>query len=282
MYSHNIRKHSTFIVFGLLLLLCAPLVVGATQEITLVIGSNDIVRETVLTSFDANETYDELLFESAYAPLAVLSESEATLEIGEDTIITLNGIFDEDNPAEFTILLDEVISRSGASRVFSMHFTPHTEAITLSVILPEGYVLSELEPAVSPRPDHIRTNGREHTLVWEGKYEELNIIVLYQGPARWPYIALVLLLGIALIAAAAVFIMRGKHKQRLVSTLTHDEQHIVAVVRSGITKQKEVLKELKFTKPKMSKILRRLEEKDVIEREPYFKTNIIKIKKGWK
>ena len=54
---------------------------------------------------------------------------------------------------------------------------------------------------------------------------------------------------------------------------------VVKELRKGTKMQKHIAKNLDFSKSKISKVVRKLEEKKIIEKEPYFKTNKIKLKK---
>jgi uncharacterized membrane protein len=91
----------------------------------------------------------------------------------------------------------------------------------------------------------------------------------------------ILIIAILLVAAGIIFSLYHKTNLRntVKDTLSEDENKIIDLLRKSDMKQKEIARQLNFSKSKMSKITRRLEEKNLIERTPLFKTNIIKLKK---
>ena len=78
-------------------------------------------------------------------------------------------------------------------------------------------------------------------------------------------------------------LLKKEKKSFVLSTLSQDERSIVEVIiKNKEITQKEISRRLNFSKSKMAKIVRRLEEKNIIEKKPYMKTNKLKINKKLK
>ena len=133
------------------------------------------------------------------------------------------------------------------------------------------------EPSASPMPESVDSDGRHIILNWRFKDDQDRIIaVFYEGPKTYYLIAvLIILFSLAVI----FFLTKARMTHIVTETLSDDEKKVVEQVRKGVKKQKLIAKNLEFSKSKMSKVLRKLEEKGLIEKKPFLKTNIIKLKK---
>ena len=175
-----------------------------------------------------------------------------------------------------------------------------TENFKLRVELPEGSGLSggtgseSGRTSVSPTPTNIFPSEEGLVIEWDRLLlepdESLNVILIYKN-----YVSPK---GYAVIAAVIVGILLGgggfwmyqrraapAEKKRLVSVgLSEEEKMIVNLVSEveGEITQKELIEKTEYSKPKMSKIIRRLEEKGVIEKKPYQRTNKIYLTKDVK
>lgn len=91
------------------------------------------------------------------------------------------------------------------------------------------------------------------------------------------------LLGIGIgIIATYLAIRKKMPKEKIIKlVLGEDEKKIynLIVERGGSMLQDEIVKETGFSKAKVSKLLRKLEEKGIIKREPFRKTNKVYLKK---
>ncbi len=257
------------------------------QSVDVVLHSNGVAEERITLAIRSDAAYGAIDYRVDRQPLAVLSDkgySEETLTDG--VLITLNqSLVPGENNVSFTLLFDGLVTQQGSSRAFALRLRPVDNAtLDVNVTLPEGFVLARTDAAVSPTPDAIVTDGRAITLRWhEEGVSELPIIVLYDGPS-FPWLAVAI--GVLLFVALAVLgvVWRRRHaveKKALLGALGEDETLIVSLVKRGIDRQKALCAETGFSKSKMSKVVRKLEEKGVVRKEPFYKTNRLKLLPGW-
>lgn len=271
--------------FVLIALLCAHSVAAAldSQTVAVVLHKNGIVEERITLFITADDVYESVEYSVAAEPLSVLFDGEhEVLSAPEGAVIVLQEtLAPGEHVVSFTLLFDDLIRSQGDSSAFSLQL--EAPVLNVSLLLPAGAVLAAVDPAVSPRPASMETDGRVLTLRWQAQ-GELGLIVLYEEPAGilpWVVSAFVLF---ALATLAGVMLWRRKRPSQgvLLATLGTDEQAILSLVRKGIVNQKHLCRESGFSKSKMSKVVRKLEEKGVLTKEPFFKTNKLALQRGWR
>ncbi len=179
-----------------------------------------------------------------------------------------------------------LIRQLNRNYIFSFKYQPNTnfENFNIEVVLPRGFILAELESAVSPSGGVVSTDGKNIIVNWNLKginNEQAFIIVYERGLASSSsYVWIVVTIVIALGAIAGVVTFYRKEKKEVIDgVLSVDEKKIVGMIEAGdeIT-QKQIVKDTGFSKAKVSKIIRRLEEKGIVEKIPFMATNKLKIK----
>lgn len=179
-----------------------------------------------------------------------------------------------------------LIRQLNRNYIFSFKYQPSTsfENFNIDVSLPKGFILTELESAVSPSGGKVGTDGKSIIVSWNLKgisNEQAFIIVYERGLVNSnSYVWIIITIVVALGAIAGVITFYRKEKKDVVSgVLSHDEKKIVSMIEAvnEIT-QKQIVKDTGFSKAKVSKIIRRLEEKGIVEKTPYMATNKLKIK----
>lgn len=179
-----------------------------------------------------------------------------------------------------------LIRQLNRNYIFSFKYQPNTnfENFNIEVVLPRGFILAELESAVSPSGGIVSTDGKNIIVNWNLKginNEQAFIIVYERGLASSSsYVWIVVTIVIALGAIAGVVTFYRKEKKEVIDgVLSVDEKKIVGMIEAGdeIT-QKQIVKDTGFSKAKVSKIIRRLEEKGIVEKIPFMATNKLKIK----
>lgn len=202
-------------------------------------------------------------------------------------------------------MMKTVLDKTSRGTMYTNAFTADAdiESYSLTVSLPPGATISfeDNAPLISPNAD-IRTDGRVITLGWKDSLERgesFTAVVVYQNPASFP--SLGVLLAAALIPLAyAAYKIYSKHRPAKIESkrteirsqgrmkvplksvrdmLTEDENRILDIVMKadGKTMQNALLAETNFSKSKVSKVLRGLEMKGVIVKKPYGRNNIIRI-----
>jgi len=265
-----------------LLILCSSLI-SAQQftDIDISLSKNDIVTETITLTIVADQSYDSVEFTTVIKPLTILHNGEYSIrEENDDYIISLEkDIKPGRNTLSFRLIYDNIVEGDAGNKVFRTRFYPeNSEQMVISLTLPTYFILSDKEPSVTPKPDSIKTDGQRIKLSWEFD-DQADIVVFYKGQTNSKLQLIPIIIIIAIISLATYLYFKKKTKKHISETLSTEEKKVVKELRKGVTKQKEIAKNLEFSKSKMSKVIRKLEEKNLIEKKPYFKTNIIKLSK---
>jgi len=223
---------------------------------------SDLATQEIKITSDDDELYDTITYDAGAKPISVEFGGEYALD-GNKVIFPFTEVL------EFGLILDDRIESSGGKSVFRSTFAPGVDSYSLSITLPEQHVLYG-SPAVLPKPDDIRTDGKTITLSWLFTEPE-DVSVFYKGPGSSWYLWIVILVCLLIICVVTILLFKKKKIDHL---LTPDENSVLELVKS-IKRQDYIAKELEFSKSKMSKVTRKLEEKGLIKKKPYFKTNIL-------
>lgn len=266
------------LIFMCILLL--PLAHGLSLDADISVSDNDIVSQRLTVSFDSNFSHDSITYLSSQEPLGVIYDDYSIEEVNGSYAITLmKDVLPGKNTVTFTILYDNLVLRQGSDYVLRTGFPDiQTETSTIKVTLPAGFILTEHAPQATPSPDSITTDGRHIILDWAFHDTDSTAIAVFYYKERSPS-GIYLLLLIPLLAILLFLYFRKRSKKAMSDILSEDENKILEHIRTGTTKQKDIAQKLDYSKSKMSKVTRKLEEKDLISREPHFKTNILKEKK---
>lgn len=179
----------------------------------------------------------------------------------------------------------EFISEFRGDKILTFSFIPEapTRNFTLRVLLPEGSTLStEINTrggraAVYPVPDKILSDGRRIILRWHRDElkpgSSLRFFVMYSQKGDRSY--LLVIPAFALGVALGYFIAGKKGEKLAKMVLTQDENLIYEMLlrQGGEILQEELVRETGFSKAKVSKLVRNLEAKGIIRKEPHGKTN---------
>ena len=166
----------------------------------------------------------------------------------------------------------------------------------LKVVLEQGIVLIE-EPDVSttivpysPTDGTRGSNGREIFVEWERegvkKGEGIDATVNYEtvnGMVPENNNTVFILIGILILIIAIMLSVRTKKENEVdISVLKKDEKMIIDIIKSnaGMCKQRHVVRETDFSKAKVSRLIKDLEERGLIRTEKVGRTNRLYIKKS--
>ncbi len=263
-------------LMGFFCLLILSTAAASSLDVDIKISPNNIITQTNTLVFEG-EGYERVEFETAQKPLSVdYGGAYEIIERNESYIISLEP---KSNVVSFDLYFDNLIDSDGKRRVYRSSFAPPQNGIVrISLTLPTGFVLSERKPNAIPQAADITTDGRAVTLKWVFTSEQA-ISVFYEGGED---VNLLMVIGVVvlcvIIMGGAFFYVKRRNRRQLSDMLSSEEGKVIEAVRAGLSKQKDVAAQLVFSKSKMSKIVRHLEEKGLITRTPHFKTNIIKLK----
>jgi uncharacterized membrane protein len=244
-------------------------VCSALTEVEISLNRNDIATEDFIITIDSEKAYDQFEFQAA-RPISVIYDG--TYRISDSGIIFDKEIVPGENTLEFSLIYDGLVESKGSLHIFRTSIVAD-DAIVLRLNLPEKNTISDA-PGAIPAPSKISTDGKKISLEWEFQ-DDATVAVFYESEKDYTF--WIIAAAVLMIAASSVIFYKLSNK-KVLDILTRDEQDVLELVRKGILKQSEVAEKLGFSKSKMSKVIRKLEEKNLIKKEPYFKTNVLKLK----
>ncbi|MBU3905159.1 MAG: winged helix DNA-binding protein [Nanoarchaeota archaeon] len=182
------------------------------------------------------------------------------------------------NSADYINKLDE-----GYIFTFSYESEYSFDDFILKIALPKESIINEKQNVLMlSRPAKISTDGQQIYVEWANKLssgEEFTAFVEYKAKtSQINY----LIIGVVLILISFIigYKIKSPKKEKILKTfMSPDEKAVMNIIkRDKDVIQNDIKRELNWSKSKMSKILRNLEIKDLIDKKPYKKTNRIKLK----
>lgn len=160
--------------------------------------------------------------------------------------------------------------------------------VTNTIVLPVGMSLSESD-SISPENAQKLTNGQNIMIFWESNdvqpSQTLNFKATYTpvfSPSAIPLWQLVIVGGVA-AAIAGFFVYRRfkKPEEVVLSVLDEYEKKVMEVIQiaGGTVNQKRVVDHTNFSKAKVSRVVKSLVSRGVIETERRGRTNMLRLKK---
>ena len=270
-----------YIVLLLALLLLPVIQAESLADIQIRVTDNDLSVISYSLQLNIDDEYSSFEFETGRKPSGIIFEGDYSLIEGETyTILFEQEISPENSLVEFTLVNDDLIESQRNKKIFRTTFSlAEYDIKRIEMTLPSKYFLSE-EPNTVPQADSLSTDGQRIILNWEFReQDQIPLAVFYEKESdNWLWV--IILFAVALLGIVYIkYYFNNKMKLIVEDTLTDNEKAVINEIKKGVIKQKEIARNLEFSKSKMSKVVRKLEEKDLVEREPYFKTNKLKIKK---
>jgi uncharacterized membrane protein len=251
----------------LLILLLIPFV-SAELVINIDLSEQGTVREDVTMYISGD--YDRVQYTSLYKPISVDYDGDYIVE-EQDGAYVLD--FPYRNITTFSLLYDGMVTSHGATKSYRSGFVSN-DPISLSVTLPRYYTLSK-EPSAIPKPDSTTTDGQRIRLHWKlDKGSDITVFFESQKGAL-PFYIWIAIAVVVLAAIGLVIYFLTRTRKRMKDMLSDDETKVLELI-SKENRQDRIAKTLVFSKSKMSKVVRKLEEKNLVSKEAYFKTNILK------
>lgn len=169
-----------------------------------------------------------------------------------------------------------------------MYFTSKNflnESSNVKLVLSEGFVLVE-GGLLFPKPTKISSDGRNIILIWED-FSGKDLVIKYRQVNKsnsFLYLSLIILFFIILISLnkfrkSKIFPFKIR-KKSLTKNLFEDEKRIVEYLlkrKDNESWTKELIRDLKISKVKLSRKLRSLEQKELIKKVPFGSENRIKL-----
>ncbi len=184
--------------------------------------------------------------------------------------------------SKITYLFSSALQRTDKGYFLFDFVTPvDVDRLDVSVWLPEGAWLE----AAYPKSYNTTTDGRIITISWSTaliKNNSLPIFVIFREKTfDWSLIWA----GIAVAGGLVGFYawQRRKKLEKPVAYLLEDEKKIVELLKASpnkMMKQKELWRATGWSKAKLSRTIRRLQERGLIDVRPYGNTNLVSLKKA--
>ena len=164
----------------------------------------------------------------------------------------------------------------------------------VAVRIPEGMVLSEgiSGGAVVPFSNSTSTDGRKITVIWrfdQSYNEPLSFQVFYEPgiiPGEvfgTPPLRVLVLLSIMVGGGILLVFLKRKKKDKevVLSVLDEFEKKVISSIETagGEVNQKKIVSDTNLSKAKVSKVIKRLAERGLVEIEGRGRTNIIRFSK---
>ena len=282
------KKYFIFLIFLLFFIFLAGTISPAIET------NYYIYQDKVLVKHFFDSVSDlELKIPKDFDKLEVNSQSQLE-EFSKYYLIKINST----NNLSINYITKSMIDKSGENFYFiSRNYLNEFQNVRL--VLPEFAVLSE-KGIVFPEPNLISSDGRSIILEWSN-YNEKQIIVDYEFVKKKNFIFYILILIIVLAFVSYLIFQRkifkkkiekikDKAKKNKKSNLKSEiiEEHLVESEKRIINElkkaeknqlwQKQLQTQTGFSKAKLSRTIRNLESRNLIQKIPMGNTNKIKLK----
>lgn len=251
-----------------------------------------LVEDKALVKINFGDV-DSLEYNIPYDARTIESQDNFSIDYVEN-ILTV------ENTENFSLsyITESVIEKS-SQRNFFILSNKFEKPINLILRLPEKAILDD-KNILSPNPDSISTDGRRVILKWN-ELDAGEVIVTYDPEEKTNVFLIIIvpliLLGIIIYQSITLKkkikkikkkkkISAKRRKTRKKKNMTrnlHGEEKKIVEYLLGRKKNeswtKEIVKDLGISKVRLSRKLRKLQQKDLIEKIPYGNENRIKLLK---
>lgn len=247
------------------------LLTAASVDVTYEVGTSTKVTyefSQVQNPLEIPLTFDASTIRVNNEPI---ESSTNTIQITNDSTITFftQSLTQQES---FVADLSRLQTTLGEVRVY----LPSEARLTRSLEHPDA--------SIRPAPTHALTDGQRLIFVYEaGSLEPARAIVIdYTTPNTYPIISTTIIVLLVAMVAALLMRRRVVKKHALTTNLFEEEKQLVDILLAAKNQelwQKELTKQSGLSKVKVSRKLRNLRAKGVIEKIPHGNTNKIRIKK---
>ncbi|MDP1695316.1 MAG: hypothetical protein Q8L29_00180 [archaeon] len=267
-------KYSAFFIFFLILIISN---FASASQYNIEINQVDnklLVKHSI--SLDENK---EILIN---IPSDITSLSSNTEYSIYNNILTFEG---KDIEFSYITRLALEKSKDGYYYIDDINFNFPIDEAKLTLILKEGYFLDK--DKIFPELSIIETDGRQISTSWTiqdvKENSDISIFVsIISDSSLSPWF---LLIGIILLGLSypiyIIFIRKKDKKRDIESHLIDSEKLILKTIKEserGEIWQKQLQLKTNFSKAKLSRVIRNLESRNLVEKIPFGNTNKIRLK----
>jgi DNA-binding MarR family transcriptional regulator len=250
-------------------------------DITFVLGE-DSVRETIRLQLESPAERVRFVSKGVYDITASNSNGSVGFNIVQEGSSSVIEVFPKnDTYVEIAFSSrEQVIGSDGTYQFFiELALGLSVKALHADVVLPQGFVIESFYPQEN---SEIRSDGRSIILSWDFENpQSLPLFVRYRSTQATPYAFVGLLAVIIVFALAGIFYYRTRAKGEFLKGFFEDEGKVVSfMMRNKIAYQNKVEQEFHFSRPKMTRIVCKLEQKGWVKKERRGRTNKLTWIKG--
>ena len=266
-------------LFILLLLLAAS--IALAQPITIehynitFSVSEDSVRETVHLTLQNPAERIRFIAKGAYDIATSNSQGPIGFNLLQESGSSVIEAFPKnDTYVEISFSTKEQIIRSGDTFQFfnELSLSQNITALHIDFVLPPGFVIDNHYPQDG---SSIKSDGRNIILSWDFENPKtVPLFVRYSSTQPSSLMATGAIVAIIAVAAVGIFYYRRRAKGEFLKGLFEDEGKVVAhLMQNKIAYQNKIEKEFGLSRPKMKRIVYRLEQRGWVKKEKRGRTN---------
>ena len=281
--------------FLLFLLILSPAYAGSLYQYSVKSEiSSDNTVHSIVNLVLANKSAGEFNYLIEGEPANIQYNSTGYCKI-QDRILGKELICDFNTFQESTVIsvsydeFDKISEKNGYLLYRGSFKMPYdVRSFSCLVKIPEGYGLLQTDDAYSPTGATLGSDGRRSILVWNmenlAKNQDFEASVAYETMFGSNYSFLIVPGIIIIFLIGIIIFLKKRHIKIILPILKSDEKKVfeaVAKLGSG-TRQKKIVEESGYSKAKVSKVLKNLQERGILRLERIGRTNKVHIEKKLK
>ena len=170
---------------------------------------------------------------------------------------------------------DSLIFKNGDVYQFftTFYMNQDTENVRISLTLPENYIIYKNQTFPL---GNFTSNGKNIIINWQFNYpqEPISISVKFYSKIMNKNVLIYLLLFVATIIILLILYLRRYYAKKLLDAFDEDERKVIELVSSKrVIYQNKIEKNLGFSRSKMTRIVKKLEKKNLLKKEKRGRTN---------
>jgi len=202
----------------------------------------------------------------------------------ENNVITIIG-----KNIELSYITQDALQKAedGYYLVDNIKFNSDFDSAIIKLALDTGYFLDNKH--IYPKPSKIETDGRQITVIWELKDIKKGsdvpvFLTIFSSSASSSLLIWILILVVLIVVGYFLYkfyLKKGKKDRDIERHLMESEKSILNELKKadrGELWQKQLQLKTNFSKAKLSRIVRNLESRNLVEKIPFGNTNKVRLK----
>ncbi len=244
--------------------------------------SEDYVRETVVLELKEPAERIRFVTKGAYDINARNSYGTIGFNIRQEGSSSVIEVFPKnDTHVELAFSSREYVIRSDNTFQFFIELALglNVEELHADLVLPQGYVLDSHYPQEGST---IRSDGRSIIISWDfASPQSVPLFARYSTTQAFPSVLIGVIAVLAAVAAIGVLYYRKRAKGEFLKGFFEDEGKVVGyMMRHKTAYQNKIEQEFHFSRPKMTRIVYKLEQRGWVRKERRGRTNRLTWIKG--